>query len=383
MSEEKIIIEQLHKEDFDECMDLIDLVFSQAHRPHDFRASVPKTNRPEEELMNRYFGLRENGKLCSSILCWPMEARIGGHDLRFFSLGNVATLHRCGGKGYMAQVMNRVQEYMKESGADLCELGGLRQRYGFYGYERCGERFRFTLSRYNCQKSFLPEKEYSFAPLLADDAAAVMFCRKLYESSPVYNRRGDDRQFVNHLLSFGNRPELVKDQNGVFCGYLVQYKGHINEIGLQNTKDALQVCDAYLRQNDLEEVTVDLRWWQQDLLREFDRISEEISVKSDHQFKVFRWDRVVKAFFDVKAAVFPLLPGRAVIGIEGWGNLSIEVTDGTAAVQKTEEEAQLFLSRSEAHRFIFGPVPGTVAPMDPVFANWFPLPLGWNSNDCV
>lgn len=383
MSEDRITVEQLHKEDFDECMDLIDLVFSQAHRPHDFRASVPKSNRPEEELMNRYFGLRENGKLCSVLLCWPMEAEISGQSLHFYSLGNVATLHRCEGKGYMAKVMSRVQEYMKENGADICELGGLRQRYGYYEYERCGQRFQITLSRYNCQKSFLPETEYCFFPLSAEDAASVDFCRRLYESSPVWNRRGDDRQFFNHLLSFGNCPVLVKDQKGLLSGYFVQNKGHISEIGLCSAKDVLPVCAAFIQKMNLEAVTVDLRWWQQDLLREFDRICEDITVKCDHQFKVFRWDRVVKAFFDVKAAYSPLLPGKAVVGIEGWGNLSIEVKDGSATVEKTGEDAQRFLSQSEAHRLFFGFVPGTVTGADPVIANWFPLPLGWNSNDCV
>lgn len=389
-----ITIERLKAEDFEECMDLIDLVFSQAHRPHDFVASVPKTNRPEDECMRHYYALREDGKMRSAIMSWEENGFVAGHPIKEYGIGNVATLQRCNGKGFMGMVMDRVQKDMEAEGCDMSELGGLRQRYDHFGYEHCGSHYSATVSLRNCNRCLgkAPEfRFYSLEPEITEKYITAM-CRALYESSPVHTVRGDDKQFLRHLISWGSKGWYALDENELFAGYIsASADGNgFSEFFARDPETKMQMCYAWLAQGYSKNncVSFILRPWEVEAIRSFGMIAESLQISSDHQIKIFNWDKVTEAFFDLKASYAPLADGDAVIGIEEWGNLSLSVQDGKPSVSKTDKEADITLEAKMAERFMFGPhVPYmTTAIPDSkaiLFANWFPLPLSWHGCDCV
>jgi len=382
-----ITVSRLHAEDFQDCMDLIDLVFSQAHRPHDFVASVPKTNRPEEGCMNHYYGLREDGKLSAAIMSWPMEATVAGHAMKVYGIGNVATLQRCKGRNFMGQTMAAVQKDMAAEGCDYCELGGLRQRYDHFGYEKSGVCYNIQLSLRNCQRGLGDAPDYRFEPLTAGNAEAVAFCRGLYEAGPVVNHRGDDVQWVRHLVSWGAKPWLVRDASGKPVGYLAYAEGYAAELCGISAEAEAGILYAWMAQGNAGSVELTVQPWQRELLRILEAVCESISLHNAHQFKIFHWDRVCAAFFDLKATYAPLLDGRFVLGIEGWGNLALEVKDGKPAVSKTDEPAELTLPALRAQRVLFCMDPAIVADLPAgkaaLLGNWFPLPIAWHNRDCV
>ncbi|MBR6748691.1 MAG: GNAT family N-acetyltransferase, partial [Clostridia bacterium] len=82
--------------DYEDAMDFMDLVFSQAHRPHDFADLMPTACRPEEEYMRRNLAIKRDGKIRALVLCSPCEVSVAGNTLKMAGIGNVSTHKREG-----------------------------------------------------------------------------------------------------------------------------------------------------------------------------------------------------------------------------------------------------------------------------------------------
>ena len=75
--------------DEEEILDVANLVFSQADRPHDFRALLPKVY-AKKEFEDYHVVARQNGRICALVGVWPMTFRgMEGIDLKLGYVGKV------------------------------------------------------------------------------------------------------------------------------------------------------------------------------------------------------------------------------------------------------------------------------------------------------
>ena len=145
---------------------------------------------------------------------------VGGVRLKTCCIGNVAVGKAFRGMGYMSRLMNVSVADMKARGVDFSYLGGLRQRYAYFGYENAGTVYDFRFSR-QAHKHALRGIESGFAvePLAAGDTAAILFINGIYAKAPVISLRPPEAYF-DILRSWYDTPYLIKE-NGVNVGYAV------------------------------------------------------------------------------------------------------------------------------------------------------------------
>jgi|GEM_PF-3125015 len=129
-------------EDFPEIVDLLDRVFSYgsggmaAHIPNWFDESHPEY----------YAVIERDGRVVSTVGCVPQTFVVGGDEVEWWGLGNVATDKHYRGNGHMSALLEFWLDRMRERDVPLTELGGDRKRYNRYGWENAGREITYTVS---------------------------------------------------------------------------------------------------------------------------------------------------------------------------------------------------------------------------------------------
>ncbi len=381
-------VTRLAPSEFEDGVDFINLVFSQNSVPHDFKNLMPKWVCPEHTADNVV--VKRDGRIRSLVMSAPMQAVVAGYPLSCFGIGNVSTHLDERKTGLMRMAMTRALDDMQADGADFAFLGGHRQRYGYYGFERCGHDIACTLSSRNIRHARVDAPAYTYAVLEGFDDPALPAVRALYEAQPVRVLRGDDRDFYRSLIMWRNTPYICREPDGAFAGYLCVSadRTRIAEVFAADESRVLGILQGWMERHNLETLSLNVFPWRRVLLRDITRICDGVSIVPDHQYRIFHWDRVVGAFLALKARFAPLPDGELVLGIADWGNLSVRLQGGRTEAAKTDREACVTLAAFDAMRVLFGPQePGMVAELpgdaEKLLHAWCPLPLSWNSLDNV
>lgn len=373
---------------FEDGVDFINLVFSQNSVPHDFKNLTPRWTRPEYSDLN--VAAMRDGRIRSLVMSAPAEIHVAGRTLKGFGIGNVSTHLDERRTGLMRMVMTRALEDMQKDGADLAFLGGYRQRYQYYGFERCGCGYSCRMLERNARHAIGEAPALTFRKMEGPTDPFFAEVKALYYADPLYINRGTDEQFWLTLKMWTNTPYVCLDADGKFFGYLcvsTNLSG-ISEIHTANDADCIKIMHAWLAVNGLKEVTVYMNPWRRSLIRALARVCESVQLTNDHQYRIFNWDKVVDAFMALKASYAPMVDGKAVISIGDWGKLSISVANGVPSVSRTDEPEDIALTEFQAVSVIFGPLEAFTAAeipenLETLFAQWFPLPLSWHFQDCV
>ena len=104
-------------EDAADILDFINYVFSQAHRPHDFKKLNPRMYASDYPFWEDHYVAVENGKIRGTLSVTRIERERAG-------------------------------------GFDLAELNGLRQRYEYFGYTQGDCRLRARITPTNVRQMF-------------------------------------------------------------------------------------------------------------------------------------------------------------------------------------------------------------------------------------
>ena len=118
-------------------------------------------------------------------------------------------------------------------------------------------------------------------------------------------------------------------------------------------------------------------------VRLFSRCAESVTVTSPSMFRVRDFERLADALMRLKSEYAKMPSGECVVGIEGYGNLRLYALE-FAGAERTEREADVCLTASEATRLLFGHLaPEAVADVPDILRLWLPLPLAWDGLDYV
>ena len=112
-----------------------------------FSRHHPDLARAHEDVVDRYVVLELDGEIVSHVGTHPMEIVLGPARVRCGGIGGVATLPKCRGKGYMGRLLEDSIVRMRDKGMPLSALWGDQQRYGSYGWEKCGVAYTLGLNR--------------------------------------------------------------------------------------------------------------------------------------------------------------------------------------------------------------------------------------------
>lgn len=352
-----------------DILDFINYVFSQAARPHDFRTLLPKAygdNAPGEASSWHYLAL-ENGKIRGAVAQMPMALSVLDETLKCGMIGSVSVHPYARGEGHMKRLMAMAVEDAQERQYDLMILGGQRQRYNYFGFEREGYAVRYTVTQTNLRHCLGDTEQgtFTFSELTEERPEAVDFCYGLAMSQKVHGSRPRER-FVDCMHSWHSRCRLIR-RDGQMFGYFTD-----GEWAVLDEKLLSYVLRAVMREDGLREISVTAAPFQTERMAVLASIAEGRHIASSDMIRVLNWKNVLQALLKLESSFKRLLDGTAVLQIDG-KTLKVAVKEGQVSVEETAETPACSLSEMEALRLLFG-LEQFVDP-SPLFFNWLPLPF--------
>jgi len=384
-------IEWLTKNDADEALDFLNLVFSMAKYPHNFKKSLPKIWEGDLSGVERHMAIRTDGRIKAIVGVYPLPVDVAGEKLLFATMGNVASHPLENGRGYMSCLLDEAMKELDRMDVDGARLGGLRQRYVRYGYEPAGSQYQFTLTAHNLKNFYkgMPCKDIVFTKIAPEDTDTLLWCKSLFEKESMWVDRKGALTFYNSVTAWENIPHIAT-LNGEKIGYITVSpdKTRVNEICALSTEDILSILRAWLETNRFDRISLPVDPYRADLARALQPICEDWNITMPSRFYIRRFDRVANAFMKLKSSITPLAEGSAVINIESFGSIRLFNENGKTGAEKTELAPDLTMNPLEAFRFHFYPLPPyctSSLPADKagMLTSWLPLPLGWNTLDRV
>ena len=366
--------------DYNELIDLADLVFSYAYEPYDFVAILPKLYKEELFDPSQHYIVKENGKIVALVGSYPSTFHVCEVPLKMSGIGIVTVHHRFRSKGYMKQLLHMALEDMRKGGMDFSCLQGQRQRYEYFGYTPCGSGLSFTCTAVNIRHNLakLPPVTLALKEITSDSRMELDKWHQLHVKKKAYFDRPRE-VFYEILNSWRNTPMGIW-QADKLIGFFLASKDRksISELYLTDMSMLTQALDAYLRTFKQERVEVKASPTDTELLAELSTFAQGFTASNAFHYNVFNYPKVIGAFLKLKSKDVALPDGEFTLGIAGVCNLKISVRSNEPVVSVTEEAPRFVLSHLEAMRLIFSPVSTySSGPMQGnAFARaLFPLPL--------
>ena len=380
-------IKRLKKENYDELISLLNLVFSKQNKcAMDFEKELPNMCIKDEMHMRKHVGLFVDDKLVSVVGVYPLPTRVLNSEVNFCTVGNIATHPDYEGNGYMNILLNRAMEIVKEEEYDACRLGGDRARYLRFGFELCGGNYSYYITPKNAKKSLLSGygQNTSVTEILPNDEKSLTIARGIYHQNKVSVLRNDNSVMYRVMTAWKNTPYLVTKNNepiGYFT--LTPNKKAVSEAYAINKEaylDTVTTISNYLN----EGFSVELHQHDIDLIREINKCAEYMSIQIPSNFNIVSFENVVDAYIKLKASYTCLMSGSVTISIKDYGKIKIFANENDCGCVKFDGECDFELTKSEATRFIFGMHPSACVTEPNLFAKAnFPLPLSWNTQNRV
>lgn len=408
--------------DYDELIDFANLVFSQAHSNTDFTELLPKLYKRNRFVPESHYIVKENGRIKALVGAYPIIYNVCGEPLKVFSIGIVCVHPYTRSKGYMKLLMNEAMRDMKAAGMDLGELGGLRQRYEYFGFTKCGTELTFTCNETNFRHRFhgTYPSGLSFAEIAPGDRATLDAVAGMYARKPAHAERHAD-MLHDILISWKGKAYAIM-RSGEMIGYMSAQlnRGVIQEIYMPDASLLVEALGVFISQFKIKDLHVVLPPYEAELARRLVGFAEETEIETDGNFNALNYPNVLRAFVKLKCAALsesfapalpdgctpalpdgcsqampdicaPALPdGKLTVRILAANadgadcNVTISVSGGKVDVRETGETPDYTFSHLEAMQFFFNPL--SAHAYGPLASDAFtrallPLPLNIDHND--
>ena len=324
------------QEEAADILDFINYVFSQAHRPHDFRRYNPAMYDSDYPFWKEHYVAVEDGRIKATLSITKKETERGGVKLTYGHVGQVSVHPYSRGEGHMKRLMNMADDDMRNAGFDFAELGGLRQRYGYFGYTQGGPHYQMTVTATNTRHA-LRGKE----------------CSLTAEPRP-------------HEGGWSTTYDLF-DEHGEIVG-----RAGSGLLELDDPYLAPEACEAYFRASGEKEMHVSAGMNEIERIRVLNSFCETISLANRSMYKIYNFAKYLKAAFTARAQENLLPDGEMNVQIDR-NPLRIVVKDGEVIVENGAGGQGAYLSAMQAQEMIFSPASAALYPDAP--AGWFPISI--------
>ena len=353
----------------DEILDLINAVFSQKARPHDFARLIPKVY--AHAGFSRLHAVAEvDGRIRGTVAMLPMEVYMGGTVLHGGYIGSVAVHPRFQNQGHMRALMAMQEAQARKMGLDFMALGGQRQRYAYFGFEKACLGYHFSVTAANVRHALKDVEPARLAPFPESEPDREALYA-LYEAQPSRCLRSR-KLFYETLSSYNSTPWAIRDQAGNLAGYLTAIGDDVTELVIRDEALLPGAIRAWMENR--KNCTLHCPGWHVRRAAALNAFAEGCQASDTQMLRVLNWENTLGAALTFRHKITPLPDGRRVIRVENAGALALEVTGETARVSPTDEEPALCLSEKQAASLFFSPL-SLLTVRDPLLRCWLPLPL--------
>lgn len=358
-------------EDLDEIVDLLNLTFSMAHRPHDFRLLQPKAYAKGRDCAAEHYIVREDGRIRSSVGVYPETLMIGDAALRVGMVGGVAVHPYDHGRGYMRLLMQAAAEDCARK-YDLSALSGQRQRYGYFGYYPMGVRMAYFLDQANVRHGLndVDDSAIRLASMTEDDPEQLRHAARLNSARPIHVER-EAARFLD-IARTEKEACLTILKNGEMAGYII---GGLKEVALDDENDLPGVLKAWFSLTGAPHAEMPVSMFETARREKLAALCEFSRVQGNELYAIHNPAAVMQALLRLKNSHTPLAEGRAVIGVEGLVDaLALEVQAGEARAYMVQEAPAYTYTKEAFYRLYLSPE-GAFSPLPALLKQWLPLEM--------
>lgn len=363
------VIRTVHIQEFTEFVRLLDRSYGEGVGA--FERMDPRIYQPTAEACACFHVLEHDGHIVSHVGIYPIEVSVCGMELTIGGIGGVATAPEERGHGYMSRLLRHAIDVMRERHYPLSWLGGNRQRYNAFGWERAGIDYHVTLTRRSLDRAAVkPVPVQEVFPWEAEGVIerlqSMLVCRARRPDLGMYLRRQGHRVWVadnGYLISHAGWGKP-------FVAELVSVSG--NEAGL------IRGAMAWASQDEARCV---LSMWDQERLARLLPAASGWDARSDGMYRIVD-------LYPLVAAAQPILEQRAA-GLRDLDlcleirepdrvdAVTLEVSDGHVRVKPGRDSARVIelTSITAARLLLGGPPIGDSSQMPSQLAALLPIPV--------
>lgn len=336
--------------DREELIDFINMVFSQDSEPHDFKTLLTKAYSDEVDTVSCHYLVKENGKIRAAVGVFPTEMKASSKTLKIGHIGSVSVHGYSRGKGYMKALMNRAVEDYKKKGYDALVLGGLKNRYQYFGFQPTETVLHYTFIKENIRHGLkeVDSTAIHFKKVTSSEDPCIRNIRRLHETQPAYFDRGDDASFCRFLQSWRSEIfAICKDDK--FIGYCSTTADGscFREFLMDDMSDFPAVLKAWFTYKNISRLSVSCAVYETEKNEIFGRHCEGYSIGTGHSWNILNFANVAEAFMEVKNSYEPLESGKLTLNLEPLSDL---LPGETCCLTYGESEADLDSNSSYIRR---------------------------------
>jgi len=360
-------------------MDLINLSFGFTTPETQFLGLLPKLYKEECRPQDQNYVVTEDGVLTAAVGAYDHEISVCGRRLPCRCVGNVAVHPDHRSKGYMKDAMEAALQDMIRDGIVLSTLGGRRQRYLYFGYDKAGSMYTFHISRDNLRHVYGDLSSPYTVREVTDPSDPVLGCMvALNQASPVDPLRPLDR-----YLDIANswKAKLLAFLEGErFMGYCILVgDSTVSEICM-TSDDAFMPAIRSIFAFKGDGFSIHLPAHQISYRRDLTPLAEGMSLGHAMHFNILNYKAAVDAFLALKLTYETLPEGSVSLLIHGYAGdecIRVSVRGGEASVESidTATPVDYELTHPEAISFLFSPISPLREAASHLCKLWFPLPI--------
>ena len=367
--------------EYSEIIPFINEVFGE-----DFPVILPKTYGADRHFEEYHHLVKENGVLTALIGDYEQDFFIGDKFLKTGCIGSVSVSKQARGKGYMQFLMKKTEEAMREHQVDLAFLGGLRNRYGFFGFEKGGYTYEFYFNEANIRQTigWDADKAVEIKPV-TEDAPVLDEMYELYRKNNLIWCRNREEFYIKSRTWNNEVFQVCID--GVFVGYYAAKGGCVIELELTDWDNLLRVAKACMIRNGEKSWSVQVLGWQFAQLSAMYRVCESYVLRTCCSYKILNYPNVIAALLELKKQTVTLEEGSLTIAIREEQNFTglyrITVQNQEVTVEEVSDvQPDLVLTDREAVTVLMSPA-GTfyVREKQEKLRNWFPVEFSISNLD--
>ena len=371
---------------YSELMELLNTSFGFTEPEEQFLGLLPKLYREEYRPQDNNYIVAEDGVPVAAVGAYDHTLAVCGHSLKCRGIGNVAVHPDYRSKGYMRIAMDMSLKDMISDGIAISTLGGHRRRYQYFGYDKTGVKYTYTITKNNIRHMFgNSNAQYTVREITAPDDPSVDLIFDLNGMLPIQPIRPREKyldianSWRSRLLGF------FEDER--FVGYCILDKHNcVSEIQVTNGGElmgAVMSLYAYVG----NEYKIALPPHQIAYRRVLESFAENITQTTSMSYNILDYRAVIEAFLDLKLSYTVLPDGEMTLLIHGFAgdeNIRVSIKDGRSSVEYTESDTYDFeFSHLDAMSFLFSLDATIREQASPLARLWFPLPICMFSADKV
>lgn len=356
--------------DFDSLIELVNECFPQNRERGGMLARWPHCYTPRPEKLRNCLIIKDGPKVVSHVKYVDQIVLVEGSEIKVAGISGVATWPTHRRRGFMTQLLNYCIPLMHEEGYAFSDLGGDRQRYGRFGWERAGRQWIFNITSRSLHATEAPVG-FEVRPYGAcsEEIDAII---ALHEQEPLRMKR--TRGLYEMLLGRrGRQVWLAQSREGINAYVVAQpNEGQQKIFEFGGSAEGVHAIFVYLTEVLGSEVLNLYSPWPHPLNTVFFSISSGWSVSCTRMIKILDLEATLRGFSHqlwARYREFGLQGTRTVaLGVSGTDQrLQIQFSPEEVTVKKEPHLSRaLTLSERQMVQLIFGPgSPSAVVSLPP------------------